>query len=499
MTNHHTAQILAFLIHDVANLQRELQICRNALSKCPFFNVYSTYDMLKGESSSVVHRRDLRNFLSKKKEDFPIMQEFSALWLNICDSDGILSFNTFQSWFPCASSSHRVGNQSQLISAVAKLFTKHAQCYRQMKNLVRKRLVGLDFNTFQLVDRNADGFLSRDDIEKFLSSHNIDLKRSSFDIPGKLFEFFRVTPFSGGITFKMWTRLFHSTHDSLRFLSSPARTVRGSLTPRRGIHTTTHMTPVRRPLSGSTFRMAFTPVATRQRTSTHMTPSASQKSSHGSRTPVNHGRHTSRSSKKLLARQQSSENIQSGRHRRNVSNGTNETSGTGNDGSTNPSGGPSSCCDFDDYGLLDSQKLSASRSRVDLFKSISDSHRWKRSQSVRRRSRKRSFSEDPLKKFSFSHSHTSSLLISKHHRSTRKHAFPKTTYSMLFSKNSDFEDEKTQDDDDVDFDAKIKETPVTQEKLLRLSDLESSPLEGDFSDYAFQENLDESMSCEEFF
>ena len=112
--------------------------------------------------------------------------------------------------------------------------------------------------------------------------------------------FTEVTPFSGGITFKMWTRLFHSTHDSLRFLSSPARTVRGSLTPRRGIHTTTHMTPVRRPLSGSTFRMAFTPVATRQRTSTHMTPSAPQKSSQGSRTPVNHGRHTSRSSKKLL-------------------------------------------------------------------------------------------------------------------------------------------------------------------------------------------------------
>lgn len=483
MTNHHTAQILAFLIYDVANLQRELQICRDALSKCNFWNIFSAYDLLKGNSSSVVHRINLRDFLSNQKEHFPLIKEFSALWLNICDSDGVFSFATFQSWFPNGSAhSQQSGQgQNQLESALAKLFTKHAQCYQKMKAIVRERLNGYDCNTFQLVDCNGDGFISRGDIELYLSAHNINVKHTPFDITGKLLAFFRVTPFSGGITFKMWTRLFHSTHNNLRFFSSPARTTRGSMTPRRRNN---FMTPVRTPASKYLNRGPFTPVSTRRTPTWPMAPMK-----------------PSRSSQKNLNQRNLRDKVQSNsRHRRNNSG----ASSANDSGSTNPSGRCSErSCDFEDYGLFDSHKLSASRSRNN-FKSRSNSNKVrKRSGSVRRRrSKLPSFSDDPLKKFSFSRSHTTSSLIQKNNKSQRKKPFPKTTYSMLFSKNLEIEDEKTQDDDeDVNFDSSsTKQTPVIQQKLLRLSDLESSPLEGDnIFDSPISENFDDHMSCDEDF
>jgi len=508
MTNHHTSQILAFLIYDVAHLQRELQICRDALAKSNFWNVYSAYNLLKDQCSTV-HRINLRDFLRKQSKDFPLMQEFSSLWLQICDADGVLSLSTFQSWFPCSSSQSRGSSniQNQLTSALAKLFTKHAQCYRKMKNIVRKKLVGFDFNTFQLVDCNNDGFISRDDLELFLSSNNVNIKLAPFDVASKIFEFFRVTPFSGGITFKMWTRLFHSSHESLRFLSSPARTIRGSFTPVRRVRGSltpicrTHMTPVRRPSS------LYTPVSTATpQTRAQMWPSAPRKP-YSSRTPVHNTSHRQLTSNPLQNNGGGcvTNNRKKSKHRRHNSDGADSGS------TTNPSSPGDT---YNDYGLFESASRSRNffnkstsnfnKSTSNFNKSTSNFNKWQRSQSVRsRRSRRGSLVEElqnPLKKFSFSHSHTSSFLISKN-RSQRKSTFPKTTYSMLFSAQDDFddgEDEKTEDDDDADFDSNNKKTPVIQEKLLRLSDLESSPLEDDFlSDSPFQDNsFDESMSCE---
>lgn len=468
MTNHHVAQILAYVLYDVAQQQKELQKCRNDLAKEKWFSVYVAWDLLRNSSGSSLNRITLRQFLQSHSDCFPLMNNFSLLWLSICDADGIFSLASFTSWFPNDNSvgdgpyQLSIQDPRMLSTSLAKLFNHHTQCCVNVKKIARQRLTHFDLNTFLLVDVNGDGVISRDDIELFMNAHNVNIKHAPFDVAGSLLEFFKVSPYQG-INLREWARVFHAPSTSFRYVGTPvgSRRNRGSLTPSLG-RPTSFSSPITPNIHTHRMRRAKT---------WSEGPNDARKRQYLQSAEVKRRRYTTtkfpfpQSDPFVLQKESSSKSNKSGHTH---SDRTVDYSGRSTDSPEN-------------HGNFHSK----SRSRVLFTPGKND--KISRSSSVRsRRSRVKKagspvdFHRAQLSTLEKRDKFTSSMLIQKK-RPSRTPNVSKTNYISIFSSKRQSSKSPTPVYAYSSFKTPTLSTcNQAGEKLLRLSDLESSPL--DFSE-----------------